>query len=200
MAALAEQADVEASLLRALTAAEETYIDALLARASRAVVAYTGQAIEEVADDIVTIEADLYGNLRLPQIPVTAIASIVAGGDTVDAASYAWDVHGAITCPVGDPFEYNLAGLLPPIVVTYTHGYDPIPADIIEIVADMVAGRLSSSSSGGAVKRAQVDDVTVEYDTTSSLSGTDGLTDDQKTVLNRYRQISKPVNMVSFRR
>lgn len=205
MANLATQTDVETSLLRALTANEITYVQALLARASRAVRSYTGQYLEEVEHDAITIEPDLYGNLRLPQIPVTTIESVTVDGVLVDAADYEWDVHGHITRPTFNSWEINgtVSPWGSPVDVVYTHGYDPIPDDVVEIVADIVAGRISgasASSAGGTVKRAQVDDVQVEYDTAASaMLGSEGLDDTQKLALDRYKQPARPVNMLSLR-
>lgn len=202
MAALATQDDVEASLLRFLTLEEGSFIDTLLDRASRTVRVYTGQYIEEVVDDEVTITADLYGNLRLPQIPVTAVSSVVIDGDELDPSTYEWDVHGHITAPLGDPFELNIvAGWSAPVTVIYTHGYQfgevPAPDDIRQIVADMIAARLQAPS-GGTVKSAAVDDVRVDYDTSvTTFSAT--LTEDQRTVLDHYKQPARPINMVSRR-
>lgn len=202
MANLAVQADVEASLLRALTTNEALYVDTLLARASRTVRAYTGQYIEEVTDETITVNADLYGNLRLPQIPVTDVSSLTVAGTELDPADYQWEVHGHITQPSFNSWEINgaIAVWTGQATAIYTHGYPTIPDDIVEIVADLVAGRLSSTgTASGAVKRAEVDDVTVEYDTTAATTIDPKLTDDQKRVLDKYKQPARPINMLTSR-
>src|SRR5689334_6413883 len=147
MAALAEQSDVEASLLRALTTNEELYVETLLARASRVVRVYTGQFFEEVTETVEVLP-DMYGNLRLPQTPVTAVASVAVNGDTLDPADYTWTAQGLIRQQTLNSWEINGPYLrwTTPATVNYTHGYDPIPDDVIEIVADMVAGRLSAAA------------------------------------------------------
>lgn len=206
MADLATQADVEASLLRALTTPEATYVSALLARASRQVRVYLGQYIEEVADDVVTISADMYGTLRLPQRPVTAIASIVVAGTTLDPDTYEFTADGVVTGVWADGFETNIGfGWTTPATFVYTHGYDPIPDDIVGVVADAVAARItaaaSTGSGGGAVKLAQVDDVRIEYDTTttSSSESSAGLSDEQKRILDPYKSFGRPIDMVARR-
>jgi hypothetical protein len=202
MTDLATLNDVEASLLRELTSAEATFVPTLLARASREVRVYTGQFIEEVEDDEVTITADMYGNLRLPQIPVTAVASVVVAGTTLDPADYQWDAGGMITRPTFNSFEINGAiGLWSgDATVIYTHGYSRIPDDVSGIVADVVAARINTAQpSGGTVKSAAVDDVRVEYDTTATANSVAGLTDTQKRILDRYKQPARALNMISRR-
>lgn len=200
MAALAEDSDVEATLLRALTSNEQNYVDALLARASRAVRVYTGQYIEQVTDDEVTVIPDPYGNLRLPQWPVTDVASVTVNGDEIDPTSYVWNRQGVIRQHTLNSFEINGTPIAwrTPVVVTYTHGYEEIPDDIIGVVADLVAGRLLSPAGSGAVKAAQVDDVRVEYDVATATASVD-LTDDQKTILDRYKLPGGVIDLLSVR-
>ena len=94
MVSLATSADLEARLGRDLTDAEATRVDALLADASAMIRAYTGQTFALVEDDEVTLRGS-GGTIRLPQRPVTAVASVVAiGGDgapDVTVIDWIWD-------------------------------------------------------------------------------------------------------------
>ena len=56
----------------------------------------------------------------LRQVPVTAVASVVSDGTTVDPGSYEWSSDGAIVHATG-VWSSALGG----IQVTYTHGWSP---------------------------------------------------------------------------
>jgi hypothetical protein len=140
MAALASLTDLELVAGFTPDAARATR---LLEMASAAVRRYTGRSFEYVADDEVVVRTNADCRLRLPNGPVSALTAIngPVGDDatdledvdllTVDALGF---VSGTFTCG-----GYT---------VTYTHGYDPIPDDVIDVVCQIAAHRLAGPSSG----------------------------------------------------
>lgn len=136
MAALATVADVEAVTGRTFAAGAETNrVTRLLELASAAVRAYTGQTLSAVADDVVPVRPDGGYRFRLPQRPVTAVASITRGGSPLAATSYWWSRAGMVES------VYGTWGV-DVLTVTYSHGFTPVPDDVILAVCQIVARNL----------------------------------------------------------
>lgn len=130
--------DIEARLGRPLTAAETARVDALIADASAEVRAYTGQLIT-VGTSTVTLPV-VGGRVTLPQRPVNAVAAI--DGEPVDEP----DLVGATL--------RGLSGC--EVTVTYQHGYDQVPDDIVSVVAAMVLRGLATSPAAPLYSRESI--------------------------------------------
>jgi hypothetical protein len=134
--ALATIADVEARLGRSLTVAELSKASAYLEDASALFVQRAVQKFEVAESTVRLFPKD--GIVRLVQRPVIEITEVKdLDGNLID---YTWDGHQSI---------YDL-GSITPITVTYEHGSANIPADVVAVVAGMVARTLSISPDAAA--------------------------------------------------
>ncbi len=99
-------------------------------RATATIKSFCSQQLEAVAGDVVslTVEGHRQQEIVLPQFPVTAVSKVLEDGVELDAASYKWARGGIL---------YRLNGHWPRgiqiVEVTYSHGYDPLPDDIIDV-------------------------------------------------------------------
>jgi hypothetical protein len=186
--ALATTDDLAVRLGRTYTGTEEDKAEALLRDASAAVRSYTGQTFSLVTDDTVRLRPR-NGTLRLPQRPVVAVSAVAnVDGDTV---SFTWD-NGQTVYLAGYGYGLNafevepFRSRLPWLDVTYTHGYETIPDDIVAVVAN-IAGRAFGR---------QLEDAGLQSETIAGYSyslgaagaaGGVGMLNDERAVLDRYR-------------
>lgn len=133
---LAGPSDLEDRLGKVFTQDETQRAFALIDDASAAVRNYTRQLITE-ATDVAILEATAEQWLYLPERPVTAVTSVTAGGAPLapgfwrlqNDALFRYD--GWNTRFYGSSSVWNQPNT---ILVSYTHGYAEIPADIVRIV------------------------------------------------------------------
>lgn len=137
MTALAAVSDVEAILCRSVPSGSLTFANRLLDMASARVRRFTRQTLTAVPGDVISIPGVWSSELHLPQIPVTAIASITIDGVLLDPSEYSFTKSGLVTRR-----RAWWGGPRSTIVVSYDHGFNPIPDDIVQIVADLVAEQL----------------------------------------------------------
>jgi hypothetical protein len=120
------------------------------------------QTIDEVEDDVVTLYGTGTRALTLPELPVTAVTTVVDDGETL--TDWTVDEYGLIwrTDPAYWPRGHEY-------VVTYSHGYAPadVPA-ILKVVAFKLA-RLEGLSSG--VRQESAGPFSVTYDNSDQLLG-----------------------------
>jgi hypothetical protein len=127
--ALATITDVEARLGRDLTVAETSKATAYLADASALFVQRAVQKFEQGESSVRLFPRD--GVVRLMQRPVITVSEVTdLDGNEID---FTFDGHQSI---------YDL-GSYTPVTVTYEHGSTTIPADVVAVVAGMVARTLS---------------------------------------------------------
>jgi hypothetical protein len=127
-----------------LTEAEETDAAVLLTLASAAIQDAAGQAIEKVTNDTLSLRGTVAGRLMLPERPVLSVASVVLDGETltVDEAYYLDGdelvrMPGAYSAGFPGSSRYGFGDADQTLVITYTHGYDPIPGFIKAICLEM---------------------------------------------------------------
>lgn len=174
---IAQQADVEAALLRALTAEEATFLGRLLARAD-AVVAEELPGVK--FDGILTSQtATLPGSdtfeVWLPGRPVRAVASVTLDMTALTTRDYRWTKFGDVARISGSkvwPVEST-------IVIVYEYGMLAAPQSIVSVAADLVKYSILNPSD---VKQESVGQYATTYADPSQ-----GLTDDHRRVLDRYR-------------
>jgi hypothetical protein len=113
------------------TAAEEARAEGLLERASGLVQDEARQRIELVEDDEFTFYGFLESSVLLPERPVVEVTAVTIDGDDLAADAYRLeDDH--LVYAAGWPLDTE-------IVVTYTHGWEEIPAAAKEVVLSMVS-------------------------------------------------------------
>lgn len=197
MTPLASRPDVAARLGRDFTAAENARIDALLADSSALVRAYTGQNFAAVAAQTVTLRAQ-GGMIRLPQRPVTAVASVVAiginGAPNVTLSDWWWDGLDQIRIGAGN-YVINLPevwwddedGYPGTFSVTYSPGYADSPADVVAVVCGMVLRTLTAPTAVGGVVSESVGPYSYRLESAGVGTSVSMSETDRKT-LARYRR------------
>ena len=134
--ALATIADVEARLGRSLTAAEQSKATAWLSDASSLFVNVAVQKFEVGESTVRLFPRD--GIIRLVQRPVISVESVTdIDGVEID---FTFDGHQSL---------YDL-GAYSPVIVTYEHGSETIPDDVVATVAGMVVRTLQIPSDAAA--------------------------------------------------
>lgn len=189
MANLATLPELQARLTTLITADQEERAYALLADVSAAVRAYTGQEIEESTDSNKRLRVR-NGVVRLPQRPVTAVASITdEDGNTV---GYTWDGLDRLRVdsrPI-DGFERNYSLTFPyrvdTVLVTYTHGFSTIPADIVAVVCQIAARAIGSPATESGITQEALGAYSYSRGGAAG-AGPFGLLADERAVLDRYR-------------
>lgn len=134
---LATLDDLAGRLGRDLTDEEEARAGALLDGASARVRAYTRRKLSFIEDDQVVLRG-LGREIRLPNHPVHAVTSVspLGCGGTPSSVGWCWDGSTRVTADV-----YASA-----YQVTYTHGHDPVPDDIVDVVCAVALRSLLSPS------------------------------------------------------
>lgn len=182
-------ADFAARLGRTLTTVQQAQAQALLDDASGVVRAYLRQDVTlGTTTEMFTMrrrDPVLYrraGVVTLPQRPIVSIATVAVDG-TVTAD---WWQDGTDLLLRAWSWAHPPAAHRPPQVeVTYTHGWDPVPADIAAIVmqaanrAIVNPGQLRSETVGG-------ESVTYLIPTSGEALGV-LLSRTEQRVLDRYR-------------
>lgn len=142
----------------------------------------TGQTLFAVSDSRVILDGDGTSTLLLPEVPVTDVARVAVDGVELTPDEYEWSSDGLLrlTYPCA-LFPNRYQG----VDVTYSHGFDPIPADL-QLTCAAMACRLSRSDggldAGGEVTFEAVGAYQVRYATATA-----GLTAIESSVIDRYR-------------
>jgi hypothetical protein len=196
MTALATPDDLKARLGRDLTEAELARAEALLDDASAMIRAYTGQAFDKVTGDVAVLRVQS-GTVRLPQRPVTAVTSVVAigGAGMPDVAVIDYVFDGIDQIRIGEgTFIINLPaiwwdddGYPGTFRITYDHGYDTVPADVVTIVCRMVLRPITAPTLAGGVTSETIGSYSYRLDNPDVGLGA-VLSKDDRTALARYRR------------
>lgn len=186
MAALATEAEVDSRLGRALNSVELARVPSLLTDASAAVRGYTGQQF-----DLATTTARLRvrrGKVVLPQRPVVDVTAVEdtdgnevsftwLGDDRVDLSAHPlneWEI---------EPRRYGLTM----VDVTYEHGYEAVPADIVAVVTNVVLRSLGRDPEAGGVSQEAIAGYSYTVGSVGA-AGALGFLPDERVVLDRYRR------------
>lgn len=133
---------------RGITIPDGADVDALLASASASIRDAAGVAISR-AESVITLMGDVDAWLPLPVSPVRAVTAVSVDGTTVAD----WKLReGRLwrSCgwqPTCEPSE---------VTMTVDHGYDDVPADIIDLCCSLVASAAASTEDGYASQRGLV--------------------------------------------
>lgn len=184
---LATTDDLSARLGRELTDTELIQAEALLAGASARVRTYTGQDFTAVEDDVVQVKAR-NGIARLPQRPVTAVTAVV--DLSANAVAHTWlnDDRVQVGTSALNWFEVEpWRNAVPELRVTYDHGYEEIPGDVVDVVCSMVARSLARGPDSGAIQSESIAGYSYSIGS-SAAAGSVGLLNDERAALDAYRR------------
>ena len=154
-----------------------TTTDAALLRASTRVRAHVGQTVS-LGSSTVTVRGPLVHLAERPVVSVDAVTDedgvAVAEGDTASDSSGWWLSGSVLSLPTSQTFT-----------VTYSHGFDVIPDEVIEIVAT-VADRLGATDTtvAAGVVQEQSGSVSQTFGW-DAWKGVAGLTSEEKSRLAR---------------
>jgi len=127
---LADPADLAAWLP---VGPEDPKLLAALAAASSRFRGAVRHPVTPVAGDVMVLDGGGRSSILLPAAPVTAVSEVLLDGEPlVDGTDYAWSADGFLRRLGGTVWPDRLRCLR----VTYSHGYDPVPEDIQEVVID----------------------------------------------------------------
>lgn len=200
--AFAALSDVEALVLSPLTTDQQARVDKLLVQAANKIRGYTRQTFDY---GTTTDKVRALGNLvRLPQRPVIAVTGVklidylgnewpvpAYGFDGIDRLDLA--LYGTVlNLPEAVSLEGYWSGT---VEVTYEHGYQTIPQEIIDLNAELVARIFNSPTQGVVGVRSQgVGPYNVSLDPATG-GGMIVLTDEDKATLDKYRVFGHSVEL-----
>ena len=148
-----------------------------LEMASDLIRGYTRQVLSLVEGDVEVHDGAGHSVLLLRELPVVEVASVTVDGEPV-TDWYASEA-GVLRRTDGESWPLNEK-----VEVTYTHGYEDLPGDIVAVTLQL-AGRGVTNPSG--IQREQLGQYAVTYTGGQVAGGTVGLTSGEKLVLDRYR-------------
>lgn len=147
--------------------------DLALSLATEVIRLRLGWAVEQVVDDVITLDGAGTSILLLPTLHLTAVSSVVEDGVTLVADDdYEWSASGILERVGCAAWKRKRRG----VVVTCTHGYVDLPEALVDVVL-AAAGRRYGNPGG--VTSETVGPFTVSY-------GMDLLPDEQQ-VIDFYR-------------
>lgn len=171
----------------ALTEADAT------ARAEAEVRAYCGWHIAPVETTTITLDGSGSPVLLLPSLHVTDVVSVTEGELAVDPNDYEWSESGVLRRSSSSPWVTRpgprWSSRLRGVTVTFVHGYESWPLDVLAVV-ERLSARAVEGSRGpavltqvGAVSYATGED---GLPVTSTLGSLD------RAVLDRYKLPPRP--------
>jgi hypothetical protein len=148
-----------------------------IAAAETIVRAALQQHIDAVQDDTAELVGTGRRLLNLPEMPVTAVATVHQDGVLlIHGTDYRWNRYGILTRLGGSTWRGPLAGCWPldaDITVVYDHGYAQVPAAVKQVCVQL-AGRawvnprgMASESIGdwsGSWDKARAGDALTDYE------------------------------------
>lgn len=203
MAALATKADLAARLGRDITCDEDARLDALLADASALVRGYTGQDFGPATSTVI-LRAQA-GMITLPQRPVVSVASVTAigisGVPDVALIDYWWDGLDKIrlgegNCVINLPEVWwdDDDGYPGTFSVTYSHGADEVPPDVVMVVCGMVLRTVTAPTSVGGVTSETIGPYSYRLESAGIGTGV-ALGEMERTTLARYRRTAGTISL-----
>lgn len=198
----ARVADIEAFLQVSITTAEEVAsAERGLGEATAAIRNYCRQFISYVEDDPVTLDAPRGAKLFLPELPVESVSEVIEDGTTlVVNTDYRLGANGILRRLKGNVWKRSgdTEGWQN-IDITYTHGYSPIPDDIVTVCTRAAARafqaglRAAGDDGVTGVSQKSLGDFSVGYTSESVAEGTMGasaarmLLLSEKDLLDKFR-------------
>jgi hypothetical protein len=153
-----------------------------LLQAEALVRSYCGWHIAPSRTDEVAVLPATFGQVALlPSLHVTAVTSITEDGVTVDDSLYTWAPNGVLTRSWG----WNAS-----VTVTFTHGYEEVPAEVTAVVQAVAQRAVDNPSSLVRVQKGPFADTYSQTGFNQSLPI--ALLDAEKEILDRYRIPPRP--------
>lgn len=177
---LATVDDVEARLGRVLTESESLRIQALLADASAAVRGWTGQTFTRGEQTATLWHKSCCDEIRLTGKDIADLVAV----DEDDA-----DVELEQVGP--NRWTASWSGAL---TLTYTAGWDPIPDDIVAVVAQVAGRALGVNLDASGITQESTGPFSVSYGSAGASGGL-GFLAGERQILNRYRVSGAPRNI-----
>lgn len=190
--------DVLQRLALDLTGAPLLRLIALIQDASVAVRSEAGG--QRISRATSTIRTTACGRFALPQYPVVSITSVTqfdpdAVDGVGDAVAYEWDGLNTITFS-GWPDGFELNGWVRSVAnMTYVHGYDPVPDDIVAVVSQMAGRAYGLPASDSGVTQESLGAYSVSYGIAAASGGV-GMLPDERAIVQRYRRPRAPISML----
>lgn len=173
---LATVDDVAARLGRDLTAEEELRAETLVVDVSAAVRSYAGQTFSaETTTARLRVRS---GTIRLPQRPVVDVTEVAdLDGNDIEFTWY----HGDTLTLTGIPTNGW-------VDVTYEHGWEELPADIVAVVCQIVGRALGMPADQGGYQSETIGSYSYAVGA-AAAAGSTGMMNDERAALDRYRRI-----------
>jgi hypothetical protein len=199
MADFAVVADIEAFLqLPITTPVQIASAQMALRDATAAIRNYCRQYLERVNGETVTLDSTGGTRLFLPELPVLSISSVVENGETlVVDDDYKLGQHG-ILHRIGSEWAEGIQI----IVIVYTHGWQPVPDDIVAVCVRAAsrayqAGLKAADSAGiPGIASKSLGDFSVSFQSEAGGGTSEGVLGasaarllllSEKDILNAYR-------------
>jgi hypothetical protein len=192
--AFATVAELQVRLTTTFTAAQILSAEQALLAATAVIRTSFNQTISAVSDDTETFSlARPYGSsfgytdaLFLSELPVTDVASVVLNGITLVAdTDYAVDLDTGVLRRLNG--WWDQWGLTNNVVVTYSHGYSPVPDDVKSVCLSAAARLYQGSLTPANVRSESVGGYySVSYGDNAGAALTDG----EMAVLESYRVLA----------
>ena len=198
MASFCEIADLEAFLQIDIPAEKLDSAQRAIEEASAAIQNYCHQTLELVRDDALTLDCIGGTKVFLPELPVVEVAGVVEDGETLTVTDDYKLGQDGILHRIDDLWTVGIQI----IVVTYTHGYETIPDDIVAVCVRAAsrayqAGLRAEEMEGvPGVAAKSLGDYSVSYGSEQSVGAGEAvlgasaapmLLRSEKEILNRYR-------------
>lgn len=139
---VADLATVDDLTARGIDTSDTDAVSAFLAAASAAVRNAAGSTITR-QESAVTLWTEPSRRIELPARPVHGVSVVELDGEPVTD----WVLRGSSLwrecrwqCPGAVPSE---------LAVTFDHGFDEVPADVVDLVCSMVGSALAAADGGG---------------------------------------------------
>jgi hypothetical protein len=176
---LAAQADVEASLMRALSSTEAEFLPDLLARSDGLIAAELPNVIfSGTARSTATIPGRDSFEVWLPGQLVNDVVSVTLdGSELAYGHDYDWSKYGDLSRTSGSRIWARTST----IEVVWDYGMEAPPPDIVTVAADMVAGAIGNPTGMKQETIGQYSYTLAEAIARMTVH------DDQRRILNRYR-------------
>lgn len=137
-----------AASYRYAAATEPRRLPGRLARASALVREVTGQLLTLVEGDRAELVSTGSDWLSLPEYRVRRVRRVLL--DSHELLGWTWLAPHGLLLP--EPIEAGTT-----LTVVYDHGYDPIPADLVEVVVELAHTRIGSAEQLTAAERRVLD-------------------------------------------
>jgi len=170
-------------------ASQDAYLATLIREASGLVSVYCGRVLlAETVRETFRLDHSR-PSLNLSRFPVVSVTTVTANGVTLAADDYEVDRDAGTLWRLSD--DARTAWTARKVVVTYTAGLSPVPADIERATVDLVKLAYFSRSRDPALRGQKILDVLDEqFQVTATSSTVGGLPADIAARLDRYRSPS----------